>query len=143
MRSIRPGTTLLELALTLAVTGILLAVAVPRAGGLLDRLGVRGASQDVSLALALARAGATRRGDYVSFVADSRTGRIRVRAGGETLFERDLARTRGVRLDVTRESLTLAPTGLGWGPANTTVVVSRGGRADTIVTSRLGRVRKG
>ena len=66
-----------------------------------------------------------------------------MQAGGELLYERDLARAHGVRLDVTRESVTFAPTGLGWGAANTTVVVSRGGRSDTIVTSRLGRMRKG
>jgi hypothetical protein len=94
----------------------------------------------VVLALAAARAAATRRGDYISFVADPRAGRVRVVSHGETLFERDVA-SRGVRLDASRESVTFAPTGLGWGAANTTIVVSRGNRSDTITTSRLGRVR--
>ena len=125
----------------LALVGVLAAIVVPRASSLVERLSVHAASRDVVLALASARAGAAHRGEFVSFVADARTGRVRVVAGGGILMERDVAGARGVRLDATRESVTFAPTGLGWGAANTTVVVSRGSRADTIVTSRLGRVR--
>jgi Tfp pilus assembly protein FimT len=135
------GATLVELTLTVALLGILAAISVPRLASVVDRASVRGAAQDVVLALAAARAAATRRGDYISFVADPRAGRVRVVSAGETLFERDVARLRGVRLDASRESVTFAPTGLGWGAANTTIVVSRGDRADTITTSRLGRVR--
>ena len=141
MQDAARGTTIVELALTCALIGILAAVAVPRAVTVVERMSVRGAAQDVVLALAAARAAATRRGAYVSFIADPRAGRVRVVSGGETLFERDVARLRGVRLEVSRESLTFAPTGLGWGAANTTIVLSRGGRVDTITTSRLGRVR--
>lgn len=141
MRSSARGTTIVELAVTCAIIGILAAVAVPRALTAVERLSVRGAVQDVVLALAAARAAATRRGEYISFIADPLAGRVRVVGGGEILFERDLARMRGVRLEASRESLTFAPTGLGWGAANTTIVVSRGGRSDTITTSRLGRVR--
>jgi Tfp pilus assembly protein FimT len=135
------GATLVELALTVALVGILAGVSLPRVATAVDRASVRGAAQDVVLALAAARAAATRRGDYVSFVADPRAGRVRVVSGAETLFERDVARLRGVRLDASRESVTFAPTGLGWGAANTTIVVSRGDLSDTITTSRLGRVR--
>jgi len=120
------GATLVELALVLVLLAILTAFAVPRAAGVVNRFNLRSATQDVVLGLAAARAAATR---------------ARVVCGGEVLFERDLARRRGVRLEATRESVTFAPTGLGWGAANTTIVVSRGGRADTITTSRLGRVR--
>ncbi len=141
MRSSRKGATLVELALTLVLLGILTAFAVPRGAALVDSFGVRGASQDVVLALAAARAAATQRGDYTTFVADPRGGRVAVVSAGDTIFGRDVARMRGVRLQATRESVTFAPTGLGWGAANTTIVVSRGARADTIVTSRLGRIR--
>lgn len=137
----RRGTTIVELLITLAVLGVLSSIAVPRAATLVDRISVRGATQDVVLAIAAARAAATRRGAYASFVADPRTGRLRVVSGGETLLERDVLKSRGVRLEASRESVTFAPGGLGWGAANTTVIVSRGTRSDTIVMSRLGRLR--
>jgi Tfp pilus assembly protein FimT len=138
----RRAATLAELLITLTVLGVLAAIAVPRASKLVDRLSVRGATQDVVQALATARAAAARRGAYASFVADPRTGRLRVVSGGETLLDRDEARIRGVRIEASRESVTFAPSGLGWGAANTTIIVGRGTRADTIVMSRLGRVRE-
>ncbi|HEX7547072.1 MAG TPA: GspH/FimT family pseudopilin [Gemmatimonadaceae bacterium] len=141
MTCFRRGVTIVELLMTLAVLGVLSSIAVPRAATLVDRISVRGATQDVVFAIAAARAAATRRGAYASFVADPRTGRLRVVSGGETLLERDVLRSRGVRLEASRESVTFAPGGLGWGAANTTVIVSRGNRADTIVMSRLGRIR--
>jgi type II secretory pathway pseudopilin PulG len=142
MLSVRRATTLIELMLALVLVGILTTIAAPRLIAAIDRLSVRSASQDVVLALAAARATATRRGDYVSFLADPRAGSVRVSCGAETLFARDLLHGHGVQLEASRESVTFAPTGLGWGAANTTLVVSRGGYADTVVTSRLGRVRR-
>jgi hypothetical protein len=108
---------------------------------MVDRVSVKGATQDVVLALSAARAAASRRGAYASFVADTKTGHLRVVSGGETLLDRDILHMRGVRLEASRESVTFAPGGLGWGAANTTVIVSRGTRSDTVVMSRLGRVR--
>ena len=137
----RRGATLAELVISLAVIGMAASIAVPRAAGVFDRASVRGATQDVVLALSEARAAASRRGTYASFVADTRAGRLRVVSGGEILLERDVLHARGVKLEASRESVTFAPGGLGWGAANTTVIVSRGSRSDTVVMSRLGRVR--
>jgi prepilin-type N-terminal cleavage/methylation domain-containing protein len=139
---LRRGMTIAELVVTLAIIGVLASIAVPRAVTVLDRVSVKGATQDVVLALAAARAAASRRGAYASFVADPRTGRVRAVSGGEVLLERDLHHTRGVTLEASRESVTFVPGGLGWGAANTTVIVTRGTRSDTIVMSRLGRVRE-
>jgi Tfp pilus assembly protein FimT len=141
MVEFRRGTTIVELIVMLAILSVLAAIAVPRAVTTMDRFSVRGATQDIVLAIAAARAAASDRGAYVSFVADPRTGRVRAVSDGETLLERDLARTRGIRLEASRESVTFAPGGLGWGAANTTVIVTKGTRSDTIVMSRLGRVR--
>jgi Tfp pilus assembly protein FimT len=137
----RTGTTIVELTLTVVLLGIMSAIGVPRARAALDRLSVRGAKQDVSFALAAARAAAIRRGDYAAFFADPRSGHVRVLLAGETVVDRELTLRRGVSITASRESVTFAPSGLGYGAANTTIVLRRGGAADTIVTSRLGRVR--
>jgi Tfp pilus assembly protein FimT len=137
----RRGATLAELVISLGVIGVVSSIAVPRVAGVMDRMSVKGGTQDVVLALAAARAASSRRGAYASFVADTRSGHLRVVSGGEVLFERDELHTRGVKLEASRESVTFAPGGLGWGAANTTVIVSRGSRSDTVVMSRLGRVR--
>jgi Tfp pilus assembly protein FimT len=137
----RAGTTIVELMLTVVLMGIMSAVGLPRVRATLDRLSVRGAKQDVVFALAAARSVAIRRGDYAAFSADPHSGHVRVRLGGETVIDRELTARRGVSISASRESVTFAPSGLGYGAANTTIVLRRGGAADTIVTSRLGRVR--
>ena len=136
----RRASTLVELVLTLVMMGIVAAVAVPNIRTMLDRMSVRGATQDVVLGLWAARNVATTRGEYVGFVVDAKAGRVRVVASGDTIFARDIGARRGVALAVTRDSITYAPTGIGYGAANTRIVLSRGRRADTITTSRLGRV---
>jgi prepilin-type N-terminal cleavage/methylation domain-containing protein len=138
-RNPRRGGTMIELVLTMALLGVVMSVAVPSLRTIVDRMNVRAARQDVVLALWAARNAATMRGDFASFVAEAATGRVRVVSGRDTVFARDLAR-RGVAVAVTRDSITYAPTGIGWGAANTRIIVSRGRRADTVTTSRLGRV---
>ncbi len=131
---------LVELALTLVIIGIITAAAVPSARATIDRLNRKHATRDVVLGLWAARNSATLRGEYVSYVVDATHGRVRAISGNDTLFFRDLAARHGVKLDVTRDSITYAPTGIGYGAANTRIIVSRGGRSDTITTSRMGRV---
>ena len=130
----------IELLLTLVLIGIVTSIAVPSVRKSIDRLNRKSATHDVILGLWAARNAATMRGEYVSFVVDAPKGRVRVVSGIDTIFFRDLAAKRGVQLDVTRDSITYAPTGVGYGAANTRIVVSRGRKADTITTSRLGRV---
>ena len=68
----RRGTTIAELVIARGLLGVLAAIAVPRVVTHVDRVGVKGATQDVVLTLSAARAAASRRGAYASFVADTR-----------------------------------------------------------------------
>jgi Tfp pilus assembly protein FimT len=136
----RHGTMLLELVLTLGLLAIVAAVTVPGVVATTDRLGAVGARHDVVLALWAARHAAITRGANASLVVDAPGGRVRVVCAGDTVFARDLTTARRATIAVTRDSITYAPTGLGYGAANTRIIVARGRWADTITTSRLGRV---
>jgi Tfp pilus assembly protein FimT len=136
----RTGVTLIELAIVLTMIGLLTIIALPRVVAVSARLTIRTASAAVRTALAIGRAQAVRRGEFVAFVGDPVRGRIGVVSGTDTLYARDLAAA-GVTLTLTRDSITWAPNGQGWGAANTTITLARRGAADTIIVSRLGRVR--
>ena len=136
----RRASTLVELVLTLAIMGVVAGVAIPNLRTIADRMSVRAARQDVVLGLWAARNVAAMRGDFASFVVDAGTGHVQVVVGADTVFARELTLKRGVAVRATRDSITYAPTGVGYGAANTTIILSRGRRADTVVTSRLGRV---
>jgi hypothetical protein len=48
----------------------------------------------------------------------------------------------GVLLEGSRTVLRIGPNGIGYGAANTTLVLRRGAVADTLTTSRLGRLKR-
>lgn len=137
----RAGVTLAELVLACTVLAIAAAIGLPRAAYLLDGLRVRQAAHEVSGAVTFTRAAAIRRGQRARLVVDRGVGSIRVEAGGDTLWRRDLTRLHRVRLHATRDTVTFAPDGMGFGVANSTIVVSLGQRAESVVVSRLGRAR--
>jgi hypothetical protein len=64
-----------------------------------------------------------------------------VHVGPDTVRHLALGARYGVRLAATRDSMAYVAPGLGHGAANLRVVLTRGLAADTIVVSRLGRVR--
>jgi hypothetical protein len=68
--------------------------------------------------------------------------RLVVHAGADTLRGASW-RALGVTVEATRDSLAYGPDGLGVGAANLRLILRRGGAADTLSVSRLGRVRTG
>lgn len=138
----RPGLTLAELILTCTFIGLVIGIAVPRAGAALDALRLEQAAHEVAGALTLARAAAIRRAAHAHLIVDERTGRLRVESGGDTLLERDLRAMHRVALRASRDTVTYASSGLGYGVANSTIVVAIGARAETVTVSRLGRMRR-
>jgi len=137
----RRAFTLPELILTATLVALVAALAVPRTGAALDRIRLTQAGGEVAEALAVGRTAAIARSAYVRVVLDEAAGALRVETDEETLRHRDLRGLHRVALRATRDTVTYAPTGLGYGLANTTIVVARGARAETVTVSRLGRVR--
>jgi Tfp pilus assembly protein FimT len=137
----RRGLTLAELVVVCTLTVLVAGIALPRTRHLLDGLRLRQAAHEVAAAATLARAAAIRRAAYARVVVDEAAGTVQVESDGDTLLRRDLTRLHRVALRASRETVTYAPTGLGFGVANSTIVVSIGQRAETVTVSRLGRMR--
>ncbi len=137
----RHGATLLELAIVLAIVGVLCAVGIPRALRFLDRARVRHATNEIVTALAVARTTAVARQAHVAVRFDAVRSSVTVMSGSDTLVSRELGAVYGVSILANRDSSGYAPTGLGYGAANQTVVIRRGVAADSVIISRLGRVR--
>jgi prepilin-type N-terminal cleavage/methylation domain-containing protein len=135
------GYSVLELIIVLALSAIVLAIAVPRTSALLDKLSVQSAAADVAATLGSARTYAIAAHAAVAVDVDTAIGTLRVRRGAELLFSRDVARAHNVRLKASRDSLAFGPRGLGRGAANLSIVVMRRTAVETVFVSRLGRVR--
>ncbi len=142
----RLGFTLLETTLALAIIGGVTSIAVPTIARVRDRAAVHGASSALVSAIADARHQALRwqRRSAVRF--DTVTATVVVSAGGSTgvhtLSSAPLAVVFGVTLHATRDSIAFYPTGLGYGAANTRLIVARGAAAETVTVSRAGRVKR-
>lgn len=137
----RAGATLVELAVVLVLTALILGLAVPRVRHVVERSAVRAAVADIVTTLATARQIAAANGGGVFVAIDTSAATVRVLRRGDTVATRPLGHLFGVTLRTTRDSLAFDGRGLGSGAANLTFVVLRGMTADTVVVSRLGRVR--
>lgn len=140
MRS-RPGTTFLELVATLAILGLLLGLAFGPGVSLLDRTRARAAARDLAFQLHRARDRALLTSSRVSVLLDSSAAVVTLAGADGARERRLLGAVHGVTLRATRDSMTYLGTGLAYGAANLTAVVRRGAAAETVVVSRVGRVR--
>jgi Tfp pilus assembly protein FimT len=133
--------TLPELALTLALLGIVAGTAVPKVAATAARWHVRAAARETVDALVLAREAALARGAVATFAVDTARGEVTVTCAGDTITRRALAALHGVRVAASGDSVRYAPDGLATGVSNTTLLLARGALVDSVVVSRLGRVR--
>ncbi len=138
----RRAGTLVELLIALAVTATMLAIALPRTTAALDRAAVHAASRDVETLFAEARTQALTRRITVWLVLDSSSRRVDIRIPGVGTRSRSVGSLYGVAFRTTRDSMSYDARGLGRGAANLTVVLRRGQARDSLVVSRLGRVRR-
>lgn len=139
--SFRCGYTLVELALVVTIMSLVTIPGVLALQHQLNRLAVRTAVAEAAGALARGRDEALARHDVVSVRIDTLRGTLALRAHGERLALYALGHAHGVSLSTSRDSIAFDARGLGRGAANLTMVARRGRAADTLVVSRLGRVR--
>lgn len=137
----RKGTTIIEMTLVLAIMSVLAAIALPRASGFIDRMEVQGAVTELKALFSLARQVAIARGSQSTLVIDAPGATVTLRVGTEIVQSRPVGAVHGVTVESNRSSITYSPIGVGYGAANFTLIVSRKAAADTMVISRLGRVR--
>jgi prepilin-type N-terminal cleavage/methylation domain-containing protein len=138
----RRGATLVELVVVLTIIGVLLGIAVRRAQASGDRYATRAAARDVALLLSAARQVAATSADGAAVMLDDEAASVRLVVGGDTVRTLALAARHGVTLRATRDSLAYDARGLGHGAANLSMVLARRAAAETVVVSRLGRVRR-
>lgn len=137
----RRAHTLIELAITLALVSLVAAIAVPSLLGTTERWKLRAAAADIVNALVLTREAALARGTTATFVVDILRGEVRVTCGADTLARRAIGALHGVSLLASGDSVRFGPDGLATGVSNTTMLIVRGVRVDSVVVSRLGRIR--
>jgi type II secretory pathway pseudopilin PulG len=135
------GATMIELAISLTIMGLLLGLTVPRIGDQVDKLAVRGAARDIRTMLAVARAraiGGARPTSVHFHASDTTVVFVRKR---DTLQLRPIGQIFDVSLKATRDSTAFGVNGLGISRANLSIVLRRKAAVETVFVSREGRVR--
>jgi hypothetical protein len=123
--------------------GLLTMVAVPRFAAVHDWLVVDRVAQEVASFYYQARQGAVLQMQRVrmEFAADSLVAVYEGRADSTFLVKRGPA-SRGVELFVSRPVIRVYANAIGYGAANTKIVLRRGTATATLTTSRRGRLKR-
>jgi Tfp pilus assembly protein FimT len=132
-----------ETVIVLALMGVLALVAVPRVRDWQDRLAVDRATAEVMAFYSRARIAGVMRAAAVEVVFRGDTLVARLRWGRDSLTLGMPGPTRRrVTLAASRSRIRLQANGVGWGAANTKLVLRRGAAAESLTTSRLGRLKR-
>ena len=137
----RPALTLLELVIVLMIIGLIALITVRELGHWLDRIAARSAVSEAADVIQQARDEALSRHAVTTVKIDTARDELALRARGSTIAVHALGHAHRVALSTTRDSLAFDVRGLGYGASNLTLIARRGRAAETLVVSRLGRVR--
>jgi prepilin-type N-terminal cleavage/methylation domain-containing protein len=141
---VRHGFTLPELLSVIAIIGILVSIVTPPMGRALDQAAAREGVERFAALYATTRQFAIARNALARLELDrtQRTATLSVRrtpAAWDTVGTYPLG---SASIACTNPTIVFGPLGLGYGTSNTRVVFSRGAAADTVTTSRTGRLRR-
>lgn len=141
MRHQRSGLTLAELCLVITIIGLTTLIASRQLVLYIDRSAARAAVAEAATVVVRARDEAVAQHAMTSVWVDTLTAALELRTRGARVSRAALGHAHGVTLSTNRDSLAFDVRGLGYGAANLTMVARRGSAAETLVVSRLGRVR--
>lgn len=136
------GMTLLEMAVTVVILGLLTAIAVPKLTGVSDAAAVREESARLVGALDAARSAAVRLGGNAVLVLGSADWQVVVGSGTDSIvaWRAPGAGGSGVTLTGAGAPIVFGRAGIAVGAANRTIVIARGLASSRVVISRLGRI---
>ena len=137
----RRGVTLLELALVLAIMGLLVGMAIPRFQRVADSLAVHHAALELVSAHRRARIMAILQNRMVELTIRADTLAIRTPGTAVNLWHAAGPDADGVSLSGPTRPLVFSPVGLPVGVSNGSFRLSRGTATRTVIVSRLGRLR--
>ena len=137
----RRGFSLLELALVLAIMGLLVGIAIPRYQRAADSLAVHHAALELVSAHRRARFTAILQNRMVELTISADSLLIRIPGVAGDLWHAAGPRAQGVGLSGPSYPLTFSPVGLTVGVSNASFRLSRGAATRTVIVSRLGRLR--
>jgi Tfp pilus assembly protein FimT len=127
--------------LILALSGVLLALALPRLAVILDGIEVGTAASRIAAAHQRTRMMAVTRGQVLVLSVQQDTVTVRRRGEVALLWSESGPAAGGVTLEGSPRQFTFSPEGLTLGLSNATLRLSRGSATRAVVVSRLGRVR--
>lgn len=142
MPSKRQGATLAELLISLVIISIISAFGIASSQRQAADRAVRTAAREAESAFAAARRHAVATGRPTAVHLNEAANELVVHSGGDTIRTLQPFAAHGVTLQTTRDSMAYDANGLGIGAANLTLRLLRDPAADTLVVSRLGRVRR-
>jgi prepilin-type N-terminal cleavage/methylation domain-containing protein len=137
----RQGLTLIELCLVITIIGLTTLIAARQLALYIDRSAARAAVAEAASVVVRARDEAVAQHSIVSVWFDTVSAALELHARGASISRAALGHAHGVTLSTNRDSLAFDVRGLGYGASNLTMVARRGSAAETLVVSRLGRVR--
>ena len=137
----RRGVTLLELALVLAIMGLMAGIAVPRFQRVADSLAVHHAALDLVSAHRRARIIAILQNRMVELTVRADSLAIRTPGAPADLWHAPGPQAEGVSLTGPTHPLVFSPVGLTVGVSNASFRLRRGAATRTVIVSRLGRLR--